>query len=41
MISEVDQVPGICLKKEQNNQIYDNLSTLIFKIIQNRNYGTN
>lgn len=41
MISEVDQFPGIFLKKEQNNQLYDNRSTPIFRIIQNRNYETN
>lgn len=41
MISEVDQFPGIFSKKKQNNQIYDTLRTLIFRIIQNRNYSKN
>lgn len=41
MISDIDQFPGVFSKKEQNNQIYDTLKTLIFRIIQIRNVGTN
>lgn len=42
MISEVDEFPGIFSKRQQNNQIYDTLNTVIFFwIIQIRNFGTN
>lgn len=32
MISEIHQFSGVFSKKEQNNQIYDTLKTLIFRI---------
>lgn len=41
MISEVDQFLRAFYNKEQNNQIYDTLSKLIFRKLQNRNYSTN
>lgn len=40
IISKVGRFLGVFSMKEQNSHIYDTLISLIFIIIQNRNYGT-